>query len=177
MVNKYDISKICDRRVQSFSYNIQCQNCHVKHHLTCINIKRDDISDMWYCPCCVKDILAYNHIDDDDDFHCAILEGISDCAFRLQEMNSKVFTPFEINDRLDAPFGNIDPDMQYYTDMNYVENMKCDLFWRCFQQENKQYRNKQTVIISSKYQKFTKAHWWLWIIYKLFAHKVLFYWT
>ena len=51
------------------------------------------------------------------------------------------------------------------------------LFWRCFQQENKQYRNKQTVIISSKYQKFTKAHWWLWIIYKLFAHKVLFYWT
>ena len=81
---------------------------------------------MWYCPCCVKDIFAYNHIDDDDDFHCAILEGISDCAFRLQEMNSKVFTPFEINDRLDAPFGDIDPDMQYYTDMNYVENIICD---------------------------------------------------
>ena len=81
---------------------------------------------MWYCPCCVEDIFAYNHIDDDDDFHCAILEGIFDCAFRLQEMNSKVITPFEINDRLDAPFGDIDPDMQYYTDMNFVENMKCD---------------------------------------------------
>ena len=130
MANKYDICKICDRRVQSFSYNIQCQNCHVKHHLTCINVKRDEtISDMWYCPCCVKEIFAYNHIDDDDDFHCAILEGISDCAFRLQEMNSKVFTPFEINDRLDAPFGDIDPDMQYYTDMNYVENMKCDYYF------------------------------------------------
>ena len=67
--------------------------------------------------------------DDDDDFHCAILEGISDCAFHLQEMNSKVFTPFEINDRLDTPFGDMDPDMQYYTDMNYVENMKCDYYF------------------------------------------------
>ena len=57
----------------------------------------------------MKDIFAYNQYDDDDDFHCAILEGISDCAFRLQEMNNKVFTPFEINDRLDAPFGDIDP--------------------------------------------------------------------
>ena len=84
---------------------------------------------MWYCPCCVKDILAYIHIDDDDDFHCAILEGISDCAFRLQEMNSKVFTPFEINDRLDALFGDIEPDMQYYSDMNYVENMKPDYYF------------------------------------------------
>ena len=131
MVNKYDTCKICDRRVQSSSYNIQCQNCHVKHHLTCINIKRDEtISDMWCCPCCVKDIFAYNHIDDDDDdFHCAISEGISDCAFRLQEINSKVVTPFEINDRLDTPFGDIDPDMQHYTDMNYVENMKCDNYF------------------------------------------------
>ena len=118
-------------RVQSFSYNIQYQNCQVKHYLTCINIKRDEtISDMWYCPCCVKDTFAYNHIDDDDDdFHCAILEGISDCSFRLQEMNSKVFTPFEINNRLDTPSGDIDTDMQYYTDMNYVENMKCDYYF------------------------------------------------
>ena len=83
---------------------------------------------MWYCPCYVKDLFAYNHIDD-DDFHCAILEGISDCAFRLQEMNSKVFTPFEICGRLDTPFGDIDPDMQYYTDMNYVKNMKCDYYF------------------------------------------------
>ena len=26
-------------------------------------------------------------------------------------------------------FGDIDPDMQYYTDMNYVENMKCDYYF------------------------------------------------
>ena len=58
-------------------------------------------------------------------FSLWFLEGISGCAFRLQEMNSKVFIPFEINHRLDIPFGDIDPDMQYSTDMNYVENMKC----------------------------------------------------
>ena len=81
---------------------------------------------MWYCPCCVKYTFSYNHID--DDCHCAILEGVSDCAFCLQEMNSKVFTPFEINDRLDTPFGDIDPDMQYYTDMNYVQNMQCNYY-------------------------------------------------
>ena len=116
--------------MQSFSYFIQCQNCQVKHHLTCINIKKDEIiSDIWYCPGCVQGIFAYNHFDDDDDFYCAIIQGVSDCASRLQEMDSKVFIPFEINDSLDTPFGDIDPDMQYYTDMNYVENMKCDYYF------------------------------------------------
>ena len=58
------------------SYFIQCQNCQVKHHLTCIDIKKDEIiSNMWYCPACVRGIFAYNHFDDDEDFDCAILEG------------------------------------------------------------------------------------------------------
>ena len=74
---------LCDRKL--------CQNCQVKHHLTCINIKKDEIiSDMWYCPGCVQGIFAYNHFDDDDDFYL---------------------------------------DMQYYTDMNFVENMKCDYYF------------------------------------------------
>ena len=104
---------------------------------------------MWYCPCCVQDICL-QHIDDDDGFHCAILEGISDCAFRLQEMNSKVFITFEIDDRLDTPSRYIDPDMQYYTDINYVENKKCDYYFEdAFNKKKKQYRNKQTAIISS----------------------------
>ena len=95
---------------------------------------------MWYCPCCVKDIFAYNHIDD-DDFHCAILEGISDCAFRLQEMNNKVFIPFEINARLDTPYWPKHAILHWYELCRKYEMWL--LFWRYFQQENKQYRNKK----------------------------------
>ena len=43
-------------------------------------------------------------------------------------MNSKVFTPFEIYGSLDTPFGDVGPDMQYFTDMNYVENMQCNYY-------------------------------------------------
>ena len=113
-----------------FGYFIQCQNCQVKHHLTCINIKKDEIiSDIWYCPACVQGIFASNHFDD-HDIYCAILEGASDCAFHLQEVDIKVFIPFEINDSLDISFGDIEPDMQYHWYELCWKYEMWLLFWR-----------------------------------------------
>ena len=60
MVNTSDICKVCSRKVQSFSYFIQCKNCLVKRHMACVNLKRDElVCDMWYCPCCVQNISVY----------------------------------------------------------------------------------------------------------------------
>ena len=64
----------------------------------------------WYCPYCAQAIFPFNHFDDDDDFYSAVIEGMLDCSFKLQEINNKIFTPFEINDSFDTPFADIDPD-------------------------------------------------------------------
>ena len=53
----------------------------------------------------------YNHLND-DDFYSAIIEGVSECGFRLHEIKETVFTPFEINDSPYTPLFEIDPDVQ-----------------------------------------------------------------
>ena len=91
--------------------------------------QRDElVSDMWYCPCCVQNNFVYNQLDG-DDFHCAISEGISECGFRLHELNKKVFTPFEINDSPNLLLFEINRDIQFYMDMNYTENIRCNYYF------------------------------------------------
>ena len=43
-------------------------------------------------------------------------------------MNKKVFIPFEINDQSDTPLTEIDPDLQFYLETNYIRNTKCDYY-------------------------------------------------
>ena len=122
--------QICNKKVQSFSYNIECSNCLVKYHTKCINENSSEVfCELWYCPYCVQAIFPYNHFDDDDDFYSAVIEGMLDCPFRLHEINSKVFTPFEINDSFDTPFSEIDPDYQYYTNLHQNGNLNCDYYY------------------------------------------------
>ena len=85
--------------------------------------------ELWYCPYCVQAIFPFNHFDDDDDFYSAVIEGMLDCSFRLQEINNKIFTPFEINDSFDTPFADIDPDNQYYTNFHQNGNLNCDYYF------------------------------------------------
>ena len=43
-------------------------------------------------------------------------------------MNSRIFVPSEINQDSNTPFTEIDPDLQFYTESNYIHNMKCDYY-------------------------------------------------
>ena len=90
----------------------------------------DDVTypDLWYCPRCMQDICVYNHYDDDGSFYTAVIEGMLDCSYHYHEMNNKVFMPFEINEGFDTPFSEIDPEFQFYTDSNYISNVKCNYF-------------------------------------------------
>ena len=100
--------QVCNKKVQSFSHNKQCSKCLVKYHTKCINLNKDEaLTEFWYCRYCVQTIFPYNHFDDDDDFYSAVIEGMLDCSFRLHEINSKIFTPFEINDTVDTLFSDI----------------------------------------------------------------------
>ena len=43
-------------------------------------------------------------------------------------MSKKVYVPIEINDEFDTPLTEIDPDMQFYLESNYIKNTKCDYY-------------------------------------------------
>ena len=125
-----NLCKLCTKKVQSFSHYLQCANCLWKCHVRCMDMKVSDITypDQWYCPRCMENILVYNHYDDNDSFHNAVIGGMLDCSFHHHEMNNKVFTPVEINDRSDTPFSEIDPDFQFCTDNYYITNSQCDYY-------------------------------------------------
>ena len=56
------------------------------------------------------------------------MKGVLGYSYKFHEMNQKVFIPFEINDQPDTPLAEIDPDMQYYLETNYIKNTKCDYY-------------------------------------------------
>ena len=102
----------------------------MKYHSKCVNVNKTEVlCELWYCRYCSQAIFPYNHFDDDDDFHSAVIEGMLDCSFRLHEINNKIFTPFEINDSFDTPFVDIDPDYQYYTNFHHSGNLNCDYYF------------------------------------------------
>ena len=118
----------CSKRVQSFSPFMKCSNCSATYHITCVHLVKDDPvnGDIWYCPPCIQCILPFNHVDDDDVFIEAVIEASLDCSYRIHEINTKIFVPFEIND--DSPFHEIDPDMQFYSDNHYIQSTSCDYY-------------------------------------------------
>ena len=98
-------------------------NCKITYHAKCVHLDKDDIHNVnfRYCSYYLGDILVYNHIDDDNEFYSTILEGMLDCPFNVHEISKKVFIPFEINDEFDTPLTQIDPDMQFYLESNYIK--------------------------------------------------------
>ena len=121
---------ICYKKVQSFCIHIECVVCHVKCHAKCVNMNSDDIlkCDLWYCPSCPGSVLPYNHFDCDDDFKCAVIEGMLYSKFKINEISNKLFCPFEINQGIETPLPEIDPDMQFYSNSHYIQNLNCDYY-------------------------------------------------
>ena len=91
---------------------------------------RSDIlkCDLWYCPICSGSLLPYNHLNNDDDFKCAIMEGMLYNEIQISEMSNKLFCPFEINQGIEMPLTEMDPDMQFYSDSHYIQNLNCDYY-------------------------------------------------
>ena len=65
--------------------------------------------------------LPFNNIYDDCDFYDALSEFWYDVAtsMSIHELQSRMFVPFEINDdNSHHPLFNVDPDIQYYNQLN-----------------------------------------------------------
>ena len=76
----------------------------------------------------MKSIFAYNHYDDDDDFLSAILEGVIHSTVQFHEMNSQIFFPLEINETINTPLAKTYPNMQFYSENNYIGNSNCGYY-------------------------------------------------
>ena len=122
-----DFCGTCSKRIQVSSYTMKCSTCTTRFHIRCVGLERSDKVDKttWYCPHCSQSILPFNSFDEDEDFFIALKDLKHNDAYRLHE--SKIFMPFEINDIQDA-FTDLDPDYQYYTDLNYNSNTNCDYY-------------------------------------------------
>ena len=53
-----------------------------------------------------------------------IIEGVLGYSYQFQEMNKII----EISDQSDTPLTEIDPDLQFYLETNYIKNTKCDYY-------------------------------------------------
>ena len=169
----------CSKRVQSFSPFMKCSNCSATYHITCVHLVKDDPvnGDIWYCPPCIQCILPFNHVDDDDTFIEAVIEASMDCSYRIHEINTKIFVPFEIND--DSPFHEIDPDMQFYSDNHYIQSTSCDYYLE--DSFNEKFGNKGNLddsltFFSSKYKKSTQTPKWIRIVSGLLELQLFVHW-
>ena len=43
-------------------------------------------------------------------------------------MSNKIFIPFEIIDSIDTPLTEVDPDIQFYSSVAYIQSTKCDYY-------------------------------------------------
>ena len=115
--------RVCTKRMLSHARRLICCNCNNRVHLTCLPrvsvedslYKNRDKTD-WICPICIQDALPYNHLDEDD-----FIESISelwkfDSILPLDSIQSSnyIFCPFELNEDVELPLQDIDPDMQFY---------------------------------------------------------------
>ena len=69
---------------------------------------------MFYCSLCLRDISAYNRLDDEDFIEALaeLWENHLLVSFETLENQELIFSPFDFNDYFDNPFH--DADIQFY---------------------------------------------------------------
>ena len=80
---------------------------------------------------CTKDIFPFNGIDEDDDF-LEILAELQETEplipLNILMDQNKIFNPFELNEELDLPVIDSDPDVQFYNSHCNNSLHSCDYY-------------------------------------------------
>ena len=129
---------ICKKRVQNHSFQLKCSSCRGKVHLKCLPVvdKHDSIyihreSNIWFCTVCTQDLFPFNGIDDD----CEFLETLAEfqqwdslIPFDILVAQNKIFSPFELNEDLNLPLFDSDPDIQFYNNQCNNSLYSCNYY-------------------------------------------------
>ena len=130
-----DNCPICTRHVASHAKQIKCRICFRDYHMKCLSLKPEDHSYMfvnasqWYCVECTSEILPYNHIDEDEMYLLEITE-IDVGTRTIESLSELLFNPFETNtDESYSPLNGIDPDIQFFNDLDYHMSLNCNYYF------------------------------------------------
>ena len=74
----------------------------------------------------MAEAIPFYCLYNDDEFKTAITGLSLDVDFDYSSLSNKIFCPFEINEEMNLPLNDIDPDYQYYSDTNYASNINCE---------------------------------------------------
>ena len=129
---------VCTKRVQNHSFHMECSFSQGKLHLKCLPMvnKTDSIyihkdSNVWFCPVCTKDILRFNGIEEGREFLETLTElGQLDSLipFDILIDQNKILSPFELNEGLNLPLIDSDPDVQFYNNQCNNSMHSCDYY-------------------------------------------------
>ena len=56
------------------------------------------------------------------------MEEMLNNEFQISEISNKLFCPFEINQGIVMPLTEMDPDIQFYSDSHYIQNLNCGYY-------------------------------------------------
>ena len=120
--------KICHNKIMTHSKTIQCSLCHNIHHMNCITLNKLEQEEYlknqnnWNCLNCYSDLFPFNNLEDDDEF-------ITYACHQNPVLKDRIFTPFELNEENESlTMYDIDPDYNYYHDINYLLTCKCQYY-------------------------------------------------
>ena len=126
MDNVKSVCGRCNKRILSHSKILTCSLCSKKNHYKCIPLTRREFEYMiiyagdWYCTYCNEEIFPYNCIDNDSEFMETLFAMYSDNTLDFEYIENMVFNPFSFNDNMKIPFFDTDPDVNFYSEMSYI---------------------------------------------------------
>ena len=116
---------LCSKKIAHSARIQYCSLCRQSCHTLCIPgvSKFDPIYNEgfvnWYCTSCNSTTFPFNHLVIDSEFLNAISEMWAvTCNLSLEELNEKIFIPFELNSDANNPLFDTDPDINYFDKIN-----------------------------------------------------------
>ena len=129
---------ICFKRVLSHSYHLKCDYCQDPVHLKCLPMvsKTDSIyvnrgTDIWFCTKCTECMFPFYCINEDEDFKAALADMQNrqpEIPYEVLLNQNKIFSPFELNENIEIPISDIDPDIQFYNNQCIAALQSCDYY-------------------------------------------------
>ena len=125
----------CYKLILAHSWQIECKICYSSYHGKCLSLSTDDHEHMrantatWYCSSCIFiQIFPLNTIEEDDILICE-LNGIDIDEFTTDSLSSRLFNPFQLNDRdYYTPLSQIDPGVTSFNNVNSHQGLCCNYY-------------------------------------------------
>ena len=132
----------------SLCLNFLHKNCTMLTHIEFIGLSPTQIRD-WSCRICNETLFAFNSIDDDDDLfqRCLLDMNLDNINLSIVRSRNLILNPFDLNeDSDDIPLTDLDPDLQFYNNMQHILYNNSDYFDECSFNKSvvKKFNNKNT---------------------------------